>query len=99
MIIVVATLKIVPGSEEKVFAAAKDVIAATRQEPGCDRYDLHADVFEPTTLVFVEEWASRTDLDLHFERPHMAVWRAAIAPYLKSRRVKVIHPDHIQIIE
>lgn len=99
MIIVIATLKIAPGSEQEVLKAAEKVIAATRQEPGCDRYDLHADVSDPTTLVFVEEWASRTDLDLHFERPHMAEWRAASAPHLINRRVKVIHPDQVQIIE
>jgi len=96
MIYLIATLTIKPGTLNLVVEAAKPCIAATRQEPGCIRYDLNADVTNPEQLVFVEQWKTRKDIDLHFEQPHMAVWRTGLAPHLVDRNIELIYPDNIE---
>jgi len=96
MIYLVATLTVKPGTREKVIEAAKPCIEATRQESGCIRYDLNADVTNPDQLAFIEQWEARSDLDSHFEQPHMATWREASSPYLVDRKIEVIHPKDVE---
>lgn len=96
MIYLIATLTIKPGTRETVIEAAKPCIEATRKEPGCIRYDLNADVTNPDQLVFVEQWEARSDLDSHFEQPHMAVWREGLTPHLVDRKIEVIHPESVE---
>ena len=96
MIYLIATLTLKPGSRETVIEAAKPCIEATRKEPGCIRYDLNADVLLEDQLVFVEQWKTREDLDLHFQQPHMAVWREAGGPYIVERTIEVVHPEQVE---
>ncbi len=95
MIYLVATLKIEPGSKDKVLAAARPCIAATRQEKGCISYDLHQSLSDENTLVFVERWETREALDGHFTQPHMLAWREAGGPYFLDRKIEIIHPDKV----
>ncbi|GGD03621.1 putative quinol monooxygenase [Aureimonas glaciei] len=96
MIYLIATLKIRPGSQAAVVAAATPCIHATRQEAGCLRYDLLASVLEPETLVFVEQWETREALDAHFATPHLLAWRAGLAPHKLEGRIEIVHPDHVE---
>lgn len=96
MIIVVATLKIAPGSLEAILPAARACIAETRGEQGCIAYDLHVSVTDPQTLVFVEKWERREDLSAHSRQPHLAVWREASAPHTLSRTIEIVHPERVE---
>lgn len=98
MIYLIATLTIEPGKRDTVIEAAKPCIEATRQEPGCLHYDLNASITDENQLVFVEQWKSRDDLTLHFDRPHMAVWRDAGAAYIAERTIEVIYPDNVETL-
>lgn len=96
MIYIIATLTLKPGTRDKVIAAAKPCIAATRQEPGCLHYDLNVSVTDENQVVFVEQWKSRDDLGLHFERPHMKTWREAGGEYITNKSIEVIYPEKVE---
>ena len=98
MIYIIATLTIKPGTRDAVIAAAKPCIEATRQEPGCVRYDLNADVTNENQLVFVEQWKTREDVDLHLKTPHVAAWREAGGQYFLDRKIEVINPQNVEVL-
>lgn len=98
MICVLADLTIHAGSQNTFFAAARKMIAATRAEAGCIRYDLMQDIGDPQHLTFVEEWESREALAAHFETAHMAEWRVASGPHLADRAVRILHVDRVETV-
>lgn len=96
MIYVIATLNIKPGTAADVFKAAGPCIEATRLEPGCISYDLNQSLTDEDIVVFVERWKSREDLQQHFTRPHMAVWREKGGEFIVGRKVEIIHPEKVE---
>lgn len=98
MIYINATLTVKPGARDTLLAAARPCILATRQESGCIRYDLTGDVLDENRLVFVEQWKTRADIDLHFEQPHMKTWREASLPHIVSRQIEIITPEHVEVL-
>ena len=89
MLFLVATMRAKTGERDAMIAAALPCIAATRQEPGCLRYDLHASVTDPDLLTFVEEWDSEASLDRHGTMPHVLEWRAKAAPHRASVKLEI----------
>ena len=71
---------------------------ATRREPGCILYDLHASVTDPERVVFIEQWQSRDAFEAHLKTAHLAAFGAASKPYVVSAKVEVIHPDHVETL-
>lgn len=69
---VIATLHARAGQEAALDARMRTMIAATREEAGCIRYDMHRADDDPASFVMVEYWRSAEDLQLHFDSPHMA---------------------------
>lgn len=98
MIYVIAELRIRTEMTEKVFAAARKIVAATTKEDGCISYDMHQSVNDPSRLVVVERWSSRDTLSHHLETPHLKAWRAAGAEFIVDRKVEVITPEKIEPI-
>jgi len=98
MICVLADLTIKAGSQDVFFAAARTMLAATRSEPGCIRYDLMQDIEDPEHLTFVEEWENREALAAHFKTAHMAAWRTASEPHLVGRNVKILHVGDVETL-
>lgn len=98
MIYLVARIHIKPGALEAFAAIAQPCIEATRREPGCVHYDLHASITDPETVVFVEQWESREALDAHFRTPHLAAFRKASREHVVTSRVEVIHPEHVEVL-
>ncbi len=60
------------------------IIPLVRAEPGCIRYELHANVFESGLFIFCEEWASQKHLDDHIATPHMQEHFAKCAEWLAA---------------
>lgn len=69
-LIVVATITANPGSEAALEAILQTLVAPSRLEQGCLRYDLHREPAAPGTFVFLETWESRAALDAHMATPH-----------------------------
>ena len=52
----------------------REVIEATRAEPGCRAYSYAEDVAGPGLFRVTELWDGREALAAHFETPHMRAW-------------------------
>ena len=59
--------------------AAKAVVAATREEAGCQWYGIATDVTDPCVVWISEQWASQAHLDAHLKTPHVAAFLEACA--------------------
>lgn len=75
---VVAHIEALPGFEAEVRAVLESYLAPTRAEKGCIRYDLFTDDSDPKKFTFIEEWASKADLDAHAQSAHLAAGRIAL---------------------
>jgi quinol monooxygenase YgiN len=95
VIYVIAELRIRSEMAEKVFAAARNTVAATIKEDGCISYDMHQSVSDPSRLVVVERWAAREALSRHLETPHLKAWRTAGAEFILDRNVEVVTPETV----
>lgn len=95
MIYVIATMTIKPGTRDKVLAAAKPCIEATRKEKGCLFYDLNTSASDPNLLTFVERWESRDHLAAHAKTDHIKTWRAASGEHVVSRAIEIISPASV----
>ncbi len=53
------------------------LIATTRSEKGCIRYDLHQDNADPAHFLFYENWESRELWQTHMSASHLTAYMAA----------------------
>lgn len=72
MILLTAYCSVNPDHFDRAIVACRKNKAAARTEAGCERFDFFQSVDEPNQLVFVEEWATRGDLEAHFAAPGFA---------------------------
>ncbi len=79
MLVVAGHIRLDPARRDEAIAAARPVVEATRQEPGCISYTITADLTDPGLFNIFEEWASGESLEAHFATPHMASFQAAMA--------------------
>ena len=71
-VVVVATVRVLPGHGDALVEKFAAVIEGTHGEHGCLTYALHRDQTDRDRFVIVERWRSQEDLDAHFNEPHMA---------------------------
>ncbi|KQQ33403.1 antibiotic biosynthesis monooxygenase [Duganella sp. Leaf126] len=69
-LIVVATLTAKPGHEAALQAALEKIVAPSRAEAGCARYELHADIGQAGRFVMLETWRDQQALTAHEATPH-----------------------------
>jgi quinol monooxygenase YgiN len=87
---VVAVLIAKPGSEAVVRAALEALVAPTRDEAGCQSYELYESAVAPGTFVTIESWGATSDLEEHMATPHVAAALAAAGEHLAA--APAIHP-------
>lgn len=87
---VVAHIEALPGHESEVRAVLESYIAPTRLEKGCIRYDLFTDDSDPKKFTFIEEWASKEDLEAHSKSDHLAAGRIALEGKKQPNWVQVL---------
>ena len=81
------------GSEEQFLALLGDHALRTRQEEaGCLRFDIVRPLGEgraplANRILLCEIYADEPSLAAHERNPRLAAFRAATAPFLKSRRL------------
>jgi quinol monooxygenase YgiN len=72
MLPVVAVIRAKEGKVQVLEQILKGLVKTTRQEKGCEQYDLHRNADDPREFVFVERWKSEADLRAHLATPHIA---------------------------
>jgi quinol monooxygenase YgiN len=70
-IIMTVTFQARPGKEAELREALTQVLAPTRQEPGCLFYNLHVAADDPTKFLFHESWATQAHHAAHDTTPHI----------------------------
>ncbi len=74
MIIVSGVMTVDPAKHDRMVELARDVAAASLEEPGCRAYGFWADPDQPGRFRVFEEWASQEALTEHFAAPHFAAF-------------------------
>ena len=91
---VIARLKAKPGREGELRSVAVDLIAPTRSEAGCIRYELLENHVDPAELTFVEEWLNGDALQAHLAKEHvrnaLSRWQDLLVGDLDFRRYKLL---------
>lgn len=75
---VVARVRSRPETIEETKRLMLSLLAPTRAEPGCLRYDVHQNTADATDFTFYETWAAEADLQRHLASPHIAAALAAL---------------------
>ena len=70
------TIKLQPGTRDKILEAAPEAQRQTRAEEGCISYDFFTCTDYPNRLVFVECFTSKEAHELHCERDYTKKFRA-----------------------
>jgi quinol monooxygenase YgiN len=60
------------------------LLAPTRNESGCIRYELLHNAADPTDFTFIEEWADETALNAHLQTPHLTAAVVQSQPLLAA---------------
>ncbi|PKL59178.1 MAG: antibiotic biosynthesis monooxygenase [Methanomicrobiales archaeon HGW-Methanomicrobiales-4] len=84
MLLVAARCRVLPDHFDDFANQVEQIIPLVREEPGCTRYELHADVFEQGLFIFCEEWESQKHLDDHIATPHMQEYFARTTGWMAS---------------
>jgi quinol monooxygenase YgiN len=86
MFVVCARLLARAGQESVVEEAMRQVVPASRAEPGCLMYVAHRDVADPRRFMFYEQYVDEAAYDAHRETEHFRRWvTETIAPALEER--------------
>lgn len=84
---IVARIVPEPGTEDDLERAMKELVSATRQEPGCIQYDLHRSNEGPCIFVFYETWESKALWEAHMAGAAIEAFRAAAGQMIESGEV------------
>jgi quinol monooxygenase YgiN len=91
MLIIHVRAIIKPESREDFLAAACDVIAQTRREPGSLGYSCYEDIAERNVFIFYEEWRAKEDIDAHLAQPYTQALLAAAAQWVTAPPAMTLH--------
>jgi quinol monooxygenase YgiN len=67
----IGTARAKPGHADDLEREMRSTVAAMHAEPGCIHYSMHNSLEDQNVFVFIERWASKEDLDKHFESDHV----------------------------
>ena len=84
MLLVAAKCRVQPDHYQDFVQQVDQIIPLVRGEPGCTRYELHADVFDQGLFIFMEEWETQKHLDVHIATPHMQAHFAKSAEWMAA---------------
>lgn len=89
-----ASFRVAEGHGDEVREVLDGMVVATRQEPGCLRYDLFED--EEGDLHLVEAYADADALQAHRDSEHYRAYRARITDLLRAPiEVTVLSPRDV----
>lgn len=83
-IAIVASFTPKPGREAEVERILRGMVAPTRAEPGCRRYDLYRNRGEGPLLTLFEIYDDFAAIEHHRSTAHFKDYRAAIADLLAA---------------
>lgn len=86
MVVLVAGYRARPGQGEAVAEAMREVVAHSRQEPGCLLYFVNRSRDDPNRFVLYEHYRDQAAVDAHRASAHFQeVVVSRVIPLLESR--------------
>jgi quinol monooxygenase YgiN len=85
-IMIVVEFQLKPERTQAFIDLMKQHAALSRQEDGCQQFDVLQAHDEPNKVFFVESWRDAAALEVHSKVPRMAQNRATYEPWLISRK-------------
>ena len=76
-----------PGKQDELRRELLKLVAPTRAEEGCIKYDLHQDESNSNLFVFFEIWSSKAQHAAHDESTHVAHIRSVLPSLLEGSSV------------
>ena len=76
--------------DDFIQACHGDAQGATRDEPGCFRFDLHQDPEVPSRFYLYEVYRDEAAFQAHLEAPHFLAWREVARPLFAGDPQKVV---------
>jgi quinol monooxygenase YgiN len=70
-LVVLATAKAMPGKENELEQALREVGGPTRAQPGCLQWELLRSAHDPAVMTAIERWASEEDHERHLQGAHV----------------------------
>lgn len=98
MVIVIGSVLVNAGSQERALEICQAHVMRSRSEPGCISHAVHIDSENPQRLVFVERWEDYAALQTHFRVPESGDFvqelgkLAAEAPEMSIYEAEAIGP-------
>lgn len=74
----VASFKAKPGQSELLGAELLELVAPSRSEPGCLRYELYQANDDNHTWLVLENWRTPADFDHHMATPYVIAFLAKV---------------------
>ena len=68
---VIAHIRARKEKQDQLKDVLNALIAPTRKEAGCIRYQLYRNNQDPQDFTFIEEWQDDAALELHLQTPHL----------------------------
>jgi quinol monooxygenase YgiN len=91
-VIVIAQLEAKHEYAAQFRTALEPLIAATLQEAGCQRYQLHQDLGNPHSWMLYEVWESEAALTAHQGQRHLTEFVAKAEPWFASSTIRSYQP-------
>ena len=71
----------VEADVQQVRALLTEAMRKSRQEPGCERYDVYHSQADPRRFTLVEHWASQEALDAHRQaEAYTTIYKPQVMP-------------------
>lgn len=101
MIVVQGWMRVHPDDAHKLRDAARELVPATRAEPGNITYAFAEDVNEPGLFHIIERWADDDAVKAHMGMPHTAAFGPKLRELrdLKFRIARYDPPAEIIVME
>ena len=85
MFVLVVSLRVKPDKDRQFLTAIEANAAASRDEPGCRRFDVLRDNADPHHYLLYEVYDDEAAFQAHRDMPHFPVWRRAAAECLDEQ--------------
>ncbi|BEH11804.1 MULTISPECIES: putative quinol monooxygenase [Geobacter] len=73
MIEAIIKIAMPPEKRKEVLQTFKAILAQIRREQGCISCNCYVDIEDENSILFMEEWQSRENLDTHLRSVHFGV--------------------------
>lgn len=90
MITILGQYTVEPGGMDIVVAAAQELAAITRSEPGCLSYVLYRRTDNAVGFCSVETWTDLLSLEAHRAASHVRRYADTVSSIIASRTIELI---------